>query len=431
MTRKLLVALILGLATLSARAQEISPLEPPDTSRYLQWGPLRVRPGLIIPTFGYDDNVYAIPNDSTFPRLGTYFVALAPRAEGLVLFKHWAFLTFDEKLEFYLYAPVKNSDSYPVALQKAIEQTNLNYFNQYGTARLTVPFRRIGIYWDFGFNRTRDRPYDAQSIRPIRKEYPLGIGLVTKFGWRTDSEIGVFSTRMNAELSNDPCEAPGAGCATVAQVNNRTESGARWKARYLMFGRTRLLVDVGARKIDFDDPVTAAHRNGDERRFTAGLDFGLGGRIFGNFHVGEATFDLTDPTQADFRGVVADVALGYDFGSSGSRVIVTGTRDVRYSIYDVSPLYLYTGGDATFIKYFNRFIGMEISGGLAALDFLGSDRVDDITTGGAGIRFRVSENDLGRRVEYAFRYTRTKIDSSVATNNQNRGTVGFGVTVGY
>jgi len=74
---------------------------------------------------------------------------------------------------------------------------------------------------------------------------------------------------------------------------------------------------------------------------------------------------------------------------------------------------------------------MELSGGLASLDFLGSSRRDDVTTGGAGVRFRISENDLGRRVEYAFRYTRTKIDSTLPTNNQNRGTVGFGVTVGY
>ena len=139
--RPLTLAVVAVAAATAAHAQEISPLEPPDTSRYLQWGPLRVRPGLIIPTFGYDDNVYAIPNDSTLPKVGDYFIALAPRAEGLVLFKHWAFLTFDEKLEFYLYAPLKDSEK--------VAGIDLNYFNQFGRARITVPFRggKVWTIW--------------------------------------------------------------------------------------------------------------------------------------------------------------------------------------------------------------------------------------------------------------------------------------------
>jgi len=416
----LLVAL---LATAPAIAQGISPLEPPNTARYLQWGPFRVRPGLSIPTFGYDDNVYAIPEGSSLPKVGDYFIAVAPRVEGLVLFGQRAFLTFDERLEFFLYAPLKESEKVP--------GVDLNYFNQFGKARLTVPFRRMGVYWDVGFDRTRDRPYDAQAIRPVRKTYPLGLGLITKFGWRTDSELGVFRTRINAEEPNDPCELPGATCRTVSEVNNRTETGGRLRARYLVFGRTRALLDLSQRKIDFDDPTTAAERNGTEQRQLAGLDFGLGGRIFGTLRVGHAAFNLTDPNATDFDGVVADVALGYNLGALGSRLLLTGTRDVRYTIYDVSPLYIFTGADLTLVKYFNRFIGMEFSGGRADLDFIGSTRRDETWRGGAGVRFRIAENDLGRRVEYSFRYTRTVTDSTIPTNNQNRGTVGFGVSVGY
>ena len=150
----------LAAASPAVFAQSISPLDPPDTSRYLQWGPFRVRPGLTIPNLGYDSNVFAIPDTSPVPKVGDYFVALSPRIEGLVLFGHRAFLTFDERLEFYAYAT----------------QTELNYFNQFGKARLTVPFRRFGIYGDIGYDRTRDRPYDAQDIRPIRKTYPFGVG---------------------------------------------------------------------------------------------------------------------------------------------------------------------------------------------------------------------------------------------------------------
>lgn len=413
--RSVLGALVLALAAVApAAAQGISPLEPPDTERYLRWGPLRVRPGLTIPTLGYDSNVYAIPENSAQQQIGDYFLALSPRLEGVVLFGHRAFLTFDEKLEFYLYA----------------KENDLNYFNQYGKARLTVPFRKIGVYGDIGFDRTRDRPYDAQERRPIRKNYPLGVGLITKLGWRTDSELGVFQNRYSAEDPDDPC--PGiTGCPTVAQLNDRTEDGGRFRARYLIFGRTRLLVDLAARDIEFDDAATAAQRDGRERRQMGGLDFGIGGRIFGTLRFGHASFDLVNPAVSDFDGAVADVALGYNLGSMGSRITLTGARDVRYTIYNPTPLYVYTGGELGLVRYFNRFIGMELTGGRATLDFLGTVRHDDRWTGGAGVRFRFSENNLGRRVEYTFRYTRVVVDSTLPVNDQNRGTMGFGVTVGY
>jgi len=406
----------LAAASPAVFAQSISPLDPPDTSRYLQWGPFRVRPGLTIPNLGYDSNVFAIPDTSPVPKVGDYFVALSPRIEGLVLFGHRAFLTFDERLEFYAYAT----------------QTELNYFNQFGKARLTVPFRRFGIYGDIGYDRTRDRPYDAQDIRPIRKTYPFGVGLILKFGWRTDAELGYVRSRFNAEDPNDPCDpAVNSSCFTISDLNNRTEVGTRLKARYLAVGRTRVLLDVSQRTITFDDP--AVNRDGAERRQLAGVDFGLGGRIFGTFRVGHADFNLTDPTATDFNGPVADIALGYNFGGSGSRVTFIGARDVRYTVADSTDLYVYTGGDLRLAKYFNRFIGLEVGAGRATLNFLGSlpRRVDTDTTGSLGVLFRISENDLGRRVEYAFRYTRWIVDSTLNYLDQNRGTIGFGVSFGY
>lgn len=398
-------------------AQSISPLEPPDTANYLRWGPFRVRPGIAISDLGYDSNVFAIPDDSPLPQVGDYFIAVTPRVRGLVLFGHRAFITFDERLEFYAYA----------------RQREIDYFNNFFTSRLTIPFRRFGLYGDVGYDRTRDRPYDAQSIRPLRKAYPLGAGLIVKVGWRSDVEIGYLRARFTADDPNDPCE-PGipTSCA-INKLNDRTEEGVRLKARYLAFGRTRVLLDVSRRTINFNDPVTAAFRNGHERRQLAGLDFGLGGTISGTFRVGHARFDLAPPTASDFNGPVADVALSYNFGGSGSRLTFTGARDVLYTVFDTSPIYVFTGGKLKLTKYFNRFIGFEIGAGRADLNFLGSDplRVDKDTNGSLGVLFRVSENDMGRRVEYALRYTRWVLNSTLDYLDQNRGTIGFGVSFGY
>ena len=400
--------LLVTAASPAVFAQAISPLEPPDTGRYLKWGPFRVRPGLTIPNLGYDSNVFYRPDSSDKPQEGDYFIALAPRIEGVVLFGHRAFLTFDERIEYYAYA-TKNE---------------LNYYNQLGAARLTVPFRRFGIYGDVGYIRVRDRPIELQDARPIRKEFPIGAGLILKLGWRTDAELGVIRTRYTA---NDPDQAG------IDTLNDRVEHGTRFKARYLAFGRTRLLLDTSRRTIRFDNAGTAANRDGDERRVLVGIDFGLGGRVFGTARAGWAKFDLVNPAFSGFGGVVADVALGYSFGGSGSRVTFTGVRDVRYSIYESTSLYVYTGGDLSFVKYFNRFLGAELGAGRAALDFLDSPvgRQDVYSSGTVGVRFRISENDLGRRVEYAFRYTRWNLNSSVPALDQNRGTIGFGVSFGY
>jgi hypothetical protein len=418
--RLLFLFALLAAASPVVLAQEISPLDPPDTARYLKWGPFRVRPGLTIPNLGYDSNVFAVTDQTaeTNPssKVGDYFIALAPRLEGLVLFGHRAFLTFDERLEFYAYA----------------SQTELDYFNQFGRARVTVPFRRFGFYGDIGFDRTRDRPYDAQDIRPIRKTYPLGAGVILKLGWRTDAELGVARTRYSAYDPNDACNpAVTPGCFTIADLNDHTETGTQLKARYLAFGRTRLLLDLSQRDITFDNP--AVLRDGRERRQLVGLDFGLGGSIFGTFRVGHSNFDLTAPGSTGFNGPVADVSLGYNFGSGGSRLLLTGARDVRYTVFNLTPLYVYTGAELTLIKYFNRFIGAELGTGRINLDFLGDpqDRFDRNTTFTAGIRFRISENELGRRVEYALHYTRWIIDSNRDDLDQNRGTIGFGVSFGY
>jgi hypothetical protein len=406
--KRLLLAIVLFVASASPAlfAQTISPLEPPDTARYLKWGPFRVRPGLTIPNLGYDNNVFYRPDQSTLPAVGDYFVALAPRVEGVVLFGHRAFLTFDERIEFYAYA----------------KQTDLDYFNQFGKARLTVPFRRFGVYADFGYDRIRDRPVDSQDARPIRKEIPVGGGVILKLGWRTDAEIGITRSTFTARDADDP---------TIGRRIDRVETGTRLKARYLAFGRTRVLLDASERTITFDDPSVL--RDGKERRALVGLDFGLGGSIFGTARAGWARFDLDRPGATGFRGMVADLALGYSFGGSGSRLTFTGVRDVRYSVLDSTDLYTYTSGELSLVKYFNRFIGAELGGGRAALDFLGDpqNRRDDYLYGTIGVRFRISENELGRRVEYALRYIRTVLNSTRDDLDQSRGTIGFGVSFGY
>ncbi len=414
--RKRWLPCFLLLASPAVFAQSISPLDPPDTAQYLRWGPLWARPGFAIADLGYDSNVNGVTDGSSIAKVGDYFIAVTPRLKGLVLFGHRAFLTFDTSLQLYAYA----------------QQRDFDYFNAFVNARLTVPFRRFGLYGDVGFYRTRDRPYDVPSLRPLRKTYPLGAGLVVKFGWRSDAEFGYAQSRFTADDPNDPCVAGDPTSCSIKALNDRREEGVRLKVRYLAFGRTRVLLEASRRTITFNYPKAEAQRDGDERRQVVGLDFGLGGRLSGTFRVGHANFDLVNPDFTGFNGFVADIALGYNFGGPGSRLWFVGARDVRYTVFDLTPLYVFTGGDLTLYKYFNRFLGLQVGAGRATLDFLGdNERVDTNTTGTLGLLFRVSENSLGRSVEYSLRYTRWIINSTENRLDQNRGTIGFGASFGY
>ena len=128
-------------------------LEPPDLSRYLRWGPLRVRPGFVLANLGYDGNV---GYTSTAP--SDYTATLSPRVEGVVLFGQRGFLTFQEQLDWTVYKTYHD----------------LNFVNQLGSARLTIPLKRMGFYVDGALNHTKDRPADQLAVRNDIRERRLG-----------------------------------------------------------------------------------------------------------------------------------------------------------------------------------------------------------------------------------------------------------------
>ena len=96
------------------------------------------------------------------------------------------------------------------------------------TERALAPFRRFGVYGDFGYNRTRDRPIEAQDARPIRKELPVGAGLILRLGWRTDAELGLTRIRYTA---TDPDQAG------IGKLNDRVGAiAAGWIAQGKIVG---------------------------------------------------------------------------------------------------------------------------------------------------------------------------------------------------
>lgn len=401
------VALVLLLACSPAWAN--SKLEPPDLARYLRWGPLRARPGLELSNFGYDDNILS----SSVLQVSDITATLSPKLDGLLLMGDRAFLTFEEKLEFTGY----------------LEYSDQNYINQRGSARVTFPLERIGFFVDGVLNRINERPVDLEDIRPQRDERGYGAGIILVPGWRTEIEIG--SSYLELRYS-DRDQDPQLG-QSIDQRLDRDEDSTNIKATYRIAGRTRLALDARFGTIDFVYPLASTH---DSRAISLlpGVDFGEGGTLTGTFRLGWAKIDAEEQISPDLSELVGKADLVYR-PSPRTTFRLTARREPGFTVGGDSVYFLHSRVKIGAVRYLNRIFGVEASGTAGRLTFPSSltldDREDDLLLYDAGVRFRLSENEMGRRVEYSLtlgRYERTSTDPLA---ERSRTTFGIGAVVGF
>jgi hypothetical protein len=79
-----------------------------------------------------------------------------------------------------------------------------------------------------------------------------------------------------------------------------------------------------------------------------------------------------------------------------------------------------------------RSFGLEGAALTARLRFSDDARVDSVNQFEAGVRFRLAQNSLGRRIEYSLVGRRYRRDSAPDDAlDQSRGSIGFGAVLGY
>lgn len=399
------LTLLFGLGPVPSYAQK-DPLEPPDLARFLKWGPLRVRPGIGVSNLGYDDNVFFDPPEEA---LGDYRVTVSPRLEGLVLFGDRAFVTFQEKLDYTLYR----------------KYSEVNFLNQEGTARVTVPFNRFGVFADLGLLDRQDRPTSEFDNRLERREARVGGGVIVRLGWRTFAEIG-------RERSNWSYDDP--DNQNTALRLDRTDRRSRVLVAYRLTGNTRLTMEAETAAIDFDDPDSG--RDARETSILPGIEIGEDGRLSGSLSLGQTRVDLDDPTKDDLSELVCEAELAYRLGS-GTTLRLDGERRVGFAVFEDNNFFLDRSVTVRVIHYLNRHVGFEVAESRGRLTFPeaaadATDRVDRITQREIGIRFRLFENLLGRRFEYALKWRRWRRDTEpFDAFDQSRSTVGLAAVVGF
>lgn len=411
--RKFLPVILLFPAILPAAASGGDPLAPPDLVEYLRWGFLRVRPGLAITDFGYDDNVFYSASD---PR-GDTTLTVTPSLDGLLLLGSRGFVTFAESLDYTLYR----------------EFDELNSLDHSGKYRATVPFGDVGIFVDAELSRFHERPVDLQDARTIRKTRALGAGVIARLGWRT-----VLELEHRKDDLNYSDEDFGTLDRTIADVKNRVESAWSGRAAYSLMGRTRVTLEVEERSLSFDNPflnsLPGVTRNLDQTTWLSGLDFGVGGALRGTLRYGYTHMDYTDPTLTDYRGIVGRTALTYIL-DGGTRFTLNAERRVDFSVWESNSYLLDDRRGLSATRFLNRYLGLEgrFTRGTVSVPepAAGESRRDRFRQYSIGLLARIDENELGRKIEYALRFSDQRQDSSVPGLGQARQTITLSADVGF
>ncbi len=405
--RRSTIALLLGLVG-HAPAGAGERLEPPDLGRYARWGALRVRPRLELGRFGHDDNILARSSDEVSDLTAT----LSPTLDGLVLFGDRAFVEFTERVELTGYW------SHP----------DQSFADLRGRGRVTFPLGRFGLFVDGRLDRVRERPVDLQDIRPRRREHGVGAGVIVKPGWRSELEIGRRVTGL--EYADPDFVSSG---QDIGERLDRRERRTFLEGDYLVAGRTRLTLDVdhGTTEFAASEPDGRSKDSADWS-LRPGVDFGQGARLAGTARIGWAVVDAEEPTRSDLSRLVGDASLAYRPGRSAT-VRLEGWLRPGFSLYEDAAYLLERGLSLGALRYLGGPLGIEagVTRGTLTFPGAGTSRVDRFEEYELGLRLRLSENDLGRRVEYSLEVEHERTGSSAPDQDRRRTAFGFGAVIGY
>ena len=398
MPRTPAAALFLVLSAGSLGAGE-GKLEPPDLDRYLRWGPLRVRPGVALTNLGYDDNILANESD----KISDYTATISPRVNGLVLFGD-SFLTFRGSLGYTVY----------------FQTSDQNFFDYTTSARYTLPVRGYGVFAEVGLSEFTARPIDREDIRQERRERKVGAGVILQPGWRTEIEIAARRSDWRFR-DEDALVDPSTDL-------DRDEEGLSLEASYRVLGRTRITFDLSTEELRFDN---STERDADELTLLPGIKLAGGGPLTGHLRVGWSEVDARDPAVRPFSGLVGDAELAYRL-RGGTTAFLEFEREQHFTVNAEQRYFRSTRYGARVVHYLNRLLGVELGAETGSLTFEeGPPREDDLFRYSAGVRVRLSENQIGRKVEYALKITRYERDSTEPTANIDRTRVAIDAVVGF
>ena len=176
------------------------------------------------------------------------------------------------------------------------------------------------------------------------------------------------------------------------------------------------------------------NRDTTEWRLLGGLRFGEGGPLLGQFSVGWDNIDAVDPLLQDLATVVGQANLAYRLNSR-TRFILSGERLPGFALYGANSYYLLSEVGLRAVYYFTRIVGIEaaVHGGILSFpdDPNLLDREDQLRRYELGVRFRMMQNSMGRRVEYSLTVRHYQRTSTLDNFDRTATKIGLNAVLGF
>lgn len=396
--RACLTAALVGWAV--PAAAQTAPADPATSAR-LRLGPFWLNPQLAVKNVGVDTNVF---NDAADPKQD-FNAVISPSTD------------------IYVRAGMLRADLRIV--------NELVYYRRYATERssntvysgtFTVALTRLAPYFGFDYTSTKERPgfeIDKRARQTITK---ARTGATLPIGARTS--VALDLSRTQAAFDS---EADFRGIRLSDQLN-RTESIGRLSLKRSLTPLTRAVVAFEVQSDRFEEIRT---RNSDSYRVTAGVEFEPVALISGGATFGYRSLRFLGGALEGSSGFVTGVNVTYTL-ATGTKLNISGVRDVSYSYDPAHPFYLLNGIGA---KVTQRIFGpfdVQLIGGRQRLDYRDERGVrsqtaetDRVTQYGGGIGY-----NFGRAARFGITFTSSRRQSPDPQRRYNGNQIGTSVTYG-
>lgn len=381
------------------------PPAPVPSRLHVRVGPLTIDPTLALTNIGVDQNVFNEPTDlnpkSDFTFTVTPVVNLRLRFAKTVLSG-----SANEDLVWY--------QTY--SSERSINSTL--------KAAWYIPLNRLSFNLNARHANLRDRPGFEIDARSQRTE--TGFDGIAEMRVMPKTFVGVNAQRLRVDYDKD---AVFLGNSLQNELN-RVSTSAGLSLRYKLTPLTSVSI-VATRSEDRFEFSSLRDSN-----TTAGavlISFDPLGILSGSASFGYTNFQPVTPGLPNFVGPTAAVNVSYRLLGT-MRISVGAIRDVSYS-YDINqPYYVESGVSGSVSRAVAGPFDVVVRGGVQSLAYRDragaviavSNRVDNVTTYGGGIGYR-----LGRGSRLGFNVDKESRLSDVVRRRYDNLRLGSSVTYGF
>jgi hypothetical protein len=376
--------------------------EPPNPAEdaRLQFGPLAVRPTLIIRDIGIDSNVF---NASGAAQEDFSFTAGAKVDIGMRLNRMQA--TYSSGYEYMYFQKFRSERG----------------SNRASNGRVDFLLGRFRPHVSGSVVDSHERPNAEIDARAHRREVGYGAGAGLLLFTRT---MLTGSYRYSTSTYADDEFYSGVMLADTLNAESETMEGS---VEFELTPLTSLAVNVTRIADHF---LRSPERDAETRRYGVTLTFDPAALVSGRAQIAYRQFDPHDVLILNKSGLAAAVALSSSFRDR-TRIVVNFDHDIRYSYSDLTPYYLSTAVRATVTQHMVGPVDLQVAGGAERLtyepraDAPNAARADSLRTFGGGVGYSLSDNSrLALNLEHARRFS--PIDARRYTRRRLYGSVTYG-----